>query len=440
MKTVRTAKIKLHTTPEQFAKLRTTQLACRDSLNCASQYALEKGKMSNKVKLQEGTYDEIRARFHLPSQMACSVPRQVGATYKALWTKVKKNAQARQEGRTKKRYKGLDQAPQYVSPTLTYQLGHDYSFKTEHRVSILTLEGRIILPYTGYDKHVALIQKGAQIGAAQLWYDPPKKQFSLLVTLEVEGASPTPETHKQVVGVDVGIRYLAVTSTTKGECTFHSGKSLVPKANHYARLRKRLMHKGTRSATRKLVQISRRERRLKQDANHVVSKRIVEQHPHSLIGLENLTDIRERTRRKHGKKASKKQRKANARQSKWSYAELHASIAYKALLHESMAIKVDAHYTSQACPLCGHTCKENRPNKGLLFVCQNCHYTLHADLVGARNITMRTLLLRQDWRGTGHLSVGPAVTSEEAKAARLTRYAELRWSSDTSPRASAGGH
>src|SRR3954453_15697499 len=422
MKTVRTAKIKLHTTPEQFAKLRTTQLAYRDSLNFVSQYAFKHGKMSNKVALQDGTYDDIRARFHLPSQMACSVPRQVGATYKALWTKVKKNATARSAGLTKKRYKGLDNPPKDVSPTLTYQLGHDYSFKTEHRVSILTLEGRVIVPYTGYDKHVTLIQKGAEIGDAQLWYDKPKKQFYLLVTLEVEVANPTPETHKQVVGVDVGIRYLAVTSTTKGDPTFHSGKSLVSKANHYARLRKRLMHKGTRSATRRLVGMSRRERRLKQDADHVVSKRIVEQHPHCLIGLENLTDIRERTRRKHGKKASQKQRKANARQSSWSFAQLHSYIAHKALLHESMAIKVDAHYTSQACPLCGHTCQANRPHKGLLFVCQNCHYSLHADLVGARNITMRTLLIRQDWRGTGHLSVAPDVSSDEAKAARLTRY------------------
>src|SRR6266566_1449814 len=433
MKTVITAKIQLHTTPEQLAKLRQTQLAYRDSLNFVSQYAYEHGKLSNKVKLQDATYNEIRTRFHLPSQMACSVPRQVGATFKGLWTKVKKNAQARQEGRTKKRYKGLDEAPQYVSPTLTYQYKKDYSFKNEQQVSILTLEGRLIIGYTGYDKHVTLIQKGAEIGASQLWYDQPKKQFYLLVTLEVEVANPTPETHKQVVGIDVGIRYLAVTSTTKGECTFHSGKSIVPKANHYARLRKRLLQKGTRSATRRLVQISKRERRLKQDANHVVSKRIVEQHPHSLIGLENLTDIRERTRRKHGKRASKKQRKANARQASWSFAQLQSDIAYKALLHESMAIKVDAHYTSQACPLCGHTCQANRPHKGLLFVCQNCHYTLHADLVGARNITMRTLLIRQDWIGTGCLSVAPDVSDAEAKAARRSRYAELRWSPDTSP-------
>ncbi len=250
--------------------------------------------------------------------------------------------------------------------------------------------------------------------------------------------SPTPETHSSVAGVDVGVRYLAVTSTTKGDCTFHTGKSIVPKANHYARLRKRLQKKGTRSATRRLVVMSGRERRLKQDANHVVSKCIVTRHPHSLIGLENLTDIRERTPRKRGKKANKKQRRANAAYSKWSFAQLQSMIAYKALLHGSMAVKVDAHYTSKACPMCGHTCDANRPNKGLLFLCQNCHYTLHADLVGARNIAMRTLLVRQDWASTGQLSVAPDVSCDEIKAARLSRYAELRWSTDTSPSHSLG--
>lgn len=235
-----------------------------------------------------------------------------------------------------------------------------------------------------------------------------------------------------IVGVDVGVRYLAVASDTKGACSFYRGKGVVPKANHYARLRKRLQRKGTRSATRRLVAISGRERRLKADANHVVSKRIIDAHPHSFIGLENLTDIRERTKRRKGKKASKKQRKANAAYSKWSFAELQSMIAYKALLQGSMAIKVDAHYTSKACPRCGHTCDGNRPHKGLLFVCQNCHYTLHADLVGARNIVMRTLLIRQDWMSTGSLSVTPDVSSAEIKAARLSRYAELRWSLDTS--------
>ncbi len=128
-----TAKLKLQTTPEQFAALRATQLAYRDALNYVSQYAFAHGKMSNKVKLQEGTYDEIRIRFHLPSQMACSVPRQVGATYKGLWKKVKQNAAHRKAGHTKKRYQGLDQAPKYLSPTLTYQDRKDYTFKKDQQ-------------------------------------------------------------------------------------------------------------------------------------------------------------------------------------------------------------------------------------------------------------------------------------------------------------------
>src|ERR1051326_6977279 len=63
-------------------------------------------------------------------RLACNVPRQVGATYKGLWTKAKKNAEARRLGYTKRRFKGLDKAPHYVSPTLTYNLGRDYSLRT----------------------------------------------------------------------------------------------------------------------------------------------------------------------------------------------------------------------------------------------------------------------------------------------------------------------
>ena len=433
MKQMITAKLKLHPAASQFQALRTTQLAYRDALNYVSRYSFAHGKKSNQQWLQQETYADVRAVYHLPAQMACNVPRQVGATYKTLWTKVKQNHVARKAGHTKKRYKGLDQPPKYVSPTLTYNYHRDYSLKPENQVSILTLDGRVVVPYTGYAKHLALIEHGAHIGAAKLWYDKPRKQFYLLVTLELEVAEPTPETHQHVVGVDVGQRYLAVTAQLDHGTSFYCGKQTRAKADHYARLRKRLQHKGTRSATRRLVVISGRERRLKQATNHEISRRIVDRHPHSLIGLEDLTNIRERTKRKRGKKATKKQRTANRHASAWAFAELHGYLAYKALLAGSMAIKVDAHYTSQACPRCGHTCPDNRPNKGLLFVCQSCHYRLHADLIGARNVALRTLLTRQDWMSTGVLSVRPDVSSDEAKAARRQRYAELRWSPDTSP-------
>src|SRR2546430_55757 len=193
MKTVITAKLKLNTTPEQFQALRSIQLAYRDALNYASRYAFEHNKMSSKVAIQDGTYDDIRARFHLPSQMTCSVARQVGASYKALWTKVKQNHAHRKAGITKKRYRGLDKPAKYISPTVTYQYKKDYSFKTESRVSVLTLQGRVIVPYTGYQQHLELIRDAAEIGTAKLWYDKQKKRFYLLITLSIEVSDPTPE-------------------------------------------------------------------------------------------------------------------------------------------------------------------------------------------------------------------------------------------------------
>ena len=119
------------------------------------------------------------------------------------------------------------------------------------------------------------------------------------------------------------------------------------------------------------------------------------------------------------------------------------SIADKALLAGSLAVQVEADQTSQCCLRCGQTAEDNRPHKGLLFVCQVCQLVLHADLVGARNVALRTLLARQDWVSTGVLSERPDVSDEEAKeeakAVRRRRHAALRWSPDASPRAFAGG-
>jgi putative transposase len=447
MRTILTAKLTLQTTQEQFQALRRAQLGYRDALNVVSRYAFEHGKTSSNLALHRGMYARLRARFGLPSQLACSVQRQVAATYRGLWSKLKKNAEHRKAGITRKRFKGLDQAPKYVSPTLSYTYQRDYSFKHDQQVSITTLDGRITVSYQGYHKHLDRIQHGAIIGDAKLWYDKPKKRFYLLVSLEISVADPAFKSHTEVVGVDVGIRYLAVTSTSTGIPSFHSGKRVRTKANHSARLRKRLQQKGTRGAKRRLATIARRERRFKQQANHEVAKRIVTQYPHAVIGLEQLADIRERTKRRKRRRTkggkgtepiSLKARKANRVYAQWSFAELQSMIAYKAVLSGSMAVKVDANYTSKACPRCGYTSDENRPKKGLVFHCQNCQYELHADLVGARNITMRTLLLRQDWGRTGQLSVAPDASDKEAKALRLRRYSELRWSPDASSSPSRG--
>jgi IS605 OrfB family transposase len=425
-----TAKLKLEATPEQKEMLARASLAYRDALNFASLVAFDMGKTYNGTKIQKEVYYTLREKFKLPSQMACNVPRQVGATYKSLRTKLKQNEEAIKAGRTKKRYKGLDKPPQFVSRTCTLNYQRDYSFVKDQKVSVITLDGRIKVSYQGYSKHIQMIESGVvRIGAAKLWYSKPTKTYYLLVSMEIGVPDLTPTDINRVMGVDVGQRYIAVAADTQNKSRFFSGKKVRHKASRYLRARKSLQRKGTRSATRRLVALSRRERRFIADTNHCIAKQVVT--PSTLIGLENLTHIRERTKpKKKGKKASKKQRRANRNKARWSFAELHGFIDYKAVLSGSLAVKVDAHYTSQACLCCGHTSKENRPNKGLTFVCQQCSYTLHADLVGARNVALRVLLSRQDWESTGRFSAVPNVSGEEVETDYRLRYSGLRWSQD----------
>src|SRR5215467_4795384 len=168
MQQIITAKLKLITTPDQFQALRESQLAYRDALNAVSCYAFEHGKTSSNITLHRGMYAELRTRYHLPSQLACSVERQVAATYKGLWTKLKKNIEHRRKKITKKHFKGLDKPPTYGSPTVQYTYERDYTFQRDQQVSIGTLNGRIAIPYQGYDEHMALIRHGASIGDAKL--------------------------------------------------------------------------------------------------------------------------------------------------------------------------------------------------------------------------------------------------------------------------------
>lgn len=432
-----TAKLKLKCNPEQKMALDAFSLSFRDALNHTAKVAHEMGRSFNAAKIQKEVYRHLREHFGLKAQSACTVPRKVAATFKQLWTQFGDH-QKRQEHRIAsglkvKKFRGFDVPPKFVSRTLTMFYNKDYSFKKNQQVSVDTLDKRIVIPYEGYQKHLDDIQNGAEMGAANLWYDKRKKQYYLLVALTVTLPDANPENHKKVVGVDVGQRYHAVATDTRNNSIFFSGQEARQKKDHFARLRKKLQQKGTRSATRRLIQVSGRERRFIADRNSKLVSALLKRFPNALIGIEDLKDIRTRTEKSRGAKYSTRSRKAMRRRSQWSFAEFQMLLAHKALLCGSMVIKVDANYTSQMCTCCGHTSKGNRPGAGLMFRCENCGYEVHSDLLGARNIAMRTLVSRQDWEATGHLSTAPDVSCVESKAERLKRYSELRWSTDANP-------
>jgi putative transposase len=440
-----TLSVKLKLTANQKSALDRVTLAYRDAMNYTSEVAFtELDRTSSANKMHKVVYPVLRKRFKLPWQMACSVSWYVGATYETQWTKLKKHAEQQKfragvnPNHRFRSYRGLDAAPKFVSRTLTYQSGKDYTFKKNQQVSVLTLEGRVTLSYGGWSKHLDYLEQGADIGAGKLWYSKQKKQYHLLVALEIDIPDIQPFAH--VVGVDVGQRCHLVAQDNQGGSMFASGRDTNQKKDGFSRVKTSLQRKGTRSATRRLIAFSGRERRFIADRNHVLALQLLNRFPSSLIGLEDLTDIRDRTEGRNNPKASKRARRNKRRCSLWSFAELQTFVAYKAPSVGSMAIQVSAAYTSQCCPKCGHCSKGNRPNAGLMFVCEICGIEAHGDLVTARNINLRTLFVRQDWMSTGALSVRPNVSGGEAKAERLKRYLALRWSPDTSLRLSVAGH
>ena len=88
MKQVITTKLKLEHTKEQASRLVSLCRDYKSALNYASQKAFELGKTPNASVIQKATYETIREKWNgIPSTMVCGIAKQVGATYKTLWTR-----------------------------------------------------------------------------------------------------------------------------------------------------------------------------------------------------------------------------------------------------------------------------------------------------------------------------------------------------------------
>ena len=70
------------------------------------------------------------------------------------------------------------------------------------------------------------------------------------------------------------------------------------------------------------------------------------------------------------------------------WGEFRRQLAYKVVWHGGILLAVPPHHTSQTCPACGHVSKDNRQTQAK-FLCVDCGYENHADVVGASNVLER---------------------------------------------------
>ena len=252
----------------------------------------------------------------------------------------------------------------------------DYSL-TQNLFSVNTLSGRVKLSYYSDGMEKYFDHNIYTFGTAKLVKKHGKYFLHIPVTRDIPEAMDSDVCN--VVGVDRGINFVVATYDSKHKSDFVSGRAIKQKRAKYKQLRKELQQRQTPSARRRLKAFGQRENRWMQDVNHCVSKALVESNPkHTLFVLEDLSGVRTATER-----VRRKDRYVSV---SWSFYDLEQKLKYKAALNESLVINVDPRYTSQTCPVCGHTEKSNRDKKKHIFCCKSCGYTSNDDRIGAMNL------------------------------------------------------
>jgi IS605 OrfB family transposase len=357
-------------------KLRATVERFNEACNWISAECFAR-KEANVFEVRKFAYYEVRERFGLSSQMAQLAMRSVCDAYKrdkSIRPKFRKHAAMSFDQRIMG-FKGID------------------------RVSLLTLEGRVIVPFI-LGKYQAERMPMAK-GQCKLVLRKDGKWF-LIVTIDVPDGAPIPAT--DFIGIDLGIANLA----TDSDGNRHSGDGVEAVRRKHNLQRKRLGRRNTKGSKKKLKRIAGKEARFRKHENHVISKTIVESARRTGrgIALEDLKGIRERVTARGGD--------ARNRLSRWSFGQLVAFLSYKAQLAGIPVVQVDPRNTSRTCAECGHCEKSNRRNQAE-FLCKACGHESHADVNAARNI--RALAVPKPATGLASLTAQPEIPASRREEA-----------------------
>ena len=344
-----TAKVKLSTSAESFARLRETLRAANACCDWMSARAW-KAKTFGRFALHKLTYYKARERFGLSAQVVARCIDKVSDAYK-LDKKAKRTFRA-------------DGAVPFDDRILTWRVD-------KKSVSVWTIGGRMRIPFEAGPRQAELL-RSRQGESDLILY---RGAFYLAAACNID--QPGPFDVAGFLGVDLGVTEIAVTSDGKK----YSGAAVKGVRHRHRRLRTKLQKKQTRGAKRKLKELSGREAHFAAHTNHVISKQIVRdaRRTKQAIVLEDLGDIRRRIRARRPQRAVLHS---------WAFAQLGMFLTYKAALAGVPVIFVDPRNSSRECSRCGHTDKANRPSQSV-FCCRQCFFSANADLNAARVLSGR---------------------------------------------------
>jgi IS605 OrfB family transposase len=359
----RTAITRLSVSPEQADLLEDTIDEWHTGANIATDIGWEHYEPA-KRKLQSLAYDDVRNQTRLGSQHAILACFQAAQALKGV-------DERKQQGRNYSK-------PEFTAPTVKYD-ANTMTLFDDNTVSLSTTDSRVrcelVLPddEDGY-QYQYLDSDEWEVTESTLTVRDGNYYLHLGFRKPKPEADESPAENRTVLGVDLGIENLAVTSTAH----FESGQELLHEHREFERVRGGLQQTGTESAHRTLVQRDNRERRYNRDYLHRVSNRLLAEavaYDCTHIAFENLTHIRD---------SMPSKRKFH----QWAHYQLVKYVEYKAEELGIEVVYVNPKNTSKRCCECGHTSGGNRTERDF-FECEQCGATANADYNAAKNVGWR---------------------------------------------------
>lgn len=263
--------------------------------------------------------------------------------------------------------------------SFTYPQG----FKLEQKQS------RVFLPKIGWVKYrnsrqvIGELKNATVSRRGEHWY----------ISIQVQYEADIPvHASTSIIGVDVGVKRFLTLSDGVYEQPLNSFKLLEKKlAFAQRRLAKKVKFSANwKKQKQKITKVHEQIANARHDFLHKSSTTLSKNHAMVVVEdlkVSNMSRSAKGTMSAPGRNVRAKSglNKAILDQG-WSM--FVSMLEYKQDWAGGSVIKVAPHFTSQTCPACGHVDKENRLTQHQ-FACVACHFTGHADHVGAVNILER---------------------------------------------------
>jgi putative transposase len=256
------------------------------------------------------------------------------------------------------------------------KLEHNPSSIAEYwvRIPVKLVRGGL---WIGLIKPYEPIPKDVKICECKLY----KRDNRWWLNVTVERNVPERLEYQNVLGIDLGIKHIATTVLLGDGATKFYGKALTRARYWHFWLRRKL---GMKKSVDTIKKIGNKESRITSDIIHKITRELVNQalEQNALIVIGNLKGLRNRDKKKMGKKFNRKI-------SGFPYFKFVEYLKYKAALAGIKTFVISEAYTSQECFRCHTRDKKARKTQGL-YLCKKCGEE-NADRNAAFNIARKAL-------------------------------------------------